>query len=141
MLGIRRKDKVGFTLLELLTVIVIIGILSAIGLPNLLKMKEKSYDNEAKASLKLVQAAEKIYYMQNGFYYPYTAMTITNALLNTNLKVFLPTSSGAAWNYSTTTGTGAATAARNKTAGRSWSIAITAENPTCSSGAADTCIP
>jgi len=136
-----RGNRTAFTLLELLTVIIIVGILSALALPNLLKMKEKSYDNEAKASLKLVQAAEKIYHMQNGFYYPYSSATVTNTLLNSFLKVFLPTSSGAAWNYSTTTGTGTATAVRNKTAGRRWTITIAAENPTCSSGAADTCIP
>lgn len=141
MLAERQKNKMAFTLLELLTVLIIVGILAALSLPNLLKMKEKSYDNEAKASLKLIQAAEKIYHMQNGFYYPYSSTTITNSLLNTNLKVFLPTSTSAAWNYSTTTGTGAASATRNKTAGRTWSINIADENPTCSSGAADTCIP
>ncbi len=140
MLSTRREIRAAFTLLELLTVLIIIGILAALSLPNLLKMKEKSYDNEAKASLKLIQAAEKIYYMQNGFYYPYSAATVTNSLLNTNLKVFLPTST-VNWNYTTTTGTGAATATRNITSGRYWSISITDENATCTSGGSDTCIP
>ncbi len=139
MLSMRRKMTTAFTALELLVVIIIIGILAALSLPNLRKMKEKSYDNEAKATLKLIQAAEKIYYMQNGFYYPNSG-TVTHGLLNTYLKVFLPTSSHVNWNYSTQAGTGTATASRSPS-GRSWSIAITAEEPTCTPKAGDTCIP
>jgi prepilin-type N-terminal cleavage/methylation domain-containing protein len=139
MLSMSRKMTKAFTALELLVVIIIIGILATLSLPNLRKMKEKSYDNEAKATLKLLQAAEKIYYMQNGFYYPYSGAVDHNSL-NTYLKVFLPTSSNVHWAYSTTTGTGAATASRSPS-GRRWSIAITAEEPTCTSLGGDNCIP
>lgn len=139
MLSMRRKMTTAFTAFELLVVIIIIGILATLSLPNLRKMKEKSYDNEAKATLKLLQAAEKIYYMQNGFYYPYSG-AVTHNSLNSSLKVFLPTSGHVNWNYSTTTGTGAATASRFPS-GRRWSIAITAEEPTCTSLGGDNCIP
>jgi prepilin-type N-terminal cleavage/methylation domain-containing protein len=139
MLSMSRKMTTAFTALELLVVIIIIGILATLSLPNLRKMKEKSYDNEAKATLKLIQAAEKIYYMQNGFYYPPSGTT-THSLLNNNLKVFLPTSGHLNWNYSATAGTGAATASRAPS-GRRWSIAITEEEATCTSVGGDTCIP
>ncbi len=78
------------TLLEILTVIIIIGILVALALPNFGTMKERALDREAKANLKLIQAAEKIYRMEVGRYFPVDGSTesaINN--INTNLRLSL----------------------------------------------------
>lgn len=109
-----------FTLLELIIVIVIIGILATFAMPQFIVTKERALDKEAIANLKLIAAAERIYRMENGRYYPSPAATESDAgNINTNLKLFLTETN---WDYSiTTTGdpadTFTATAARNGTGG------------------------
>ncbi|MBI4335499.1 MAG: prepilin-type N-terminal cleavage/methylation domain-containing protein [Candidatus Omnitrophica bacterium] len=58
----------GFTLLELLVVIVIIGILASIAIPNYQGMVEKSKADQAKTYLKVIRTGEKIYYANNTSY-------------------------------------------------------------------------
>jgi len=92
--------KCAFTLLELLIVVIVVGILATIGFVNYSGVKEEALDKEAKVSLKLLQAAEKIYLMDTGSYYPSDAPIETNiTLLNRNLKLSLPSGSNRQWNY------------------------------------------
>ncbi len=89
--------KKGFTLLETLIVIIIIGILVGLALPLYTKAKERALGNEAKANLKLIAAAERIYKMEIGGYY--TSSNITN--INSNLRLMLNTNN---WAYNITGG-------------------------------------
>lgn len=59
-----KKDR-GFTLVEMLIVIIIISILAALALPQFSKTKEYAIGKEAIANLKLISAAEKIYRMES----------------------------------------------------------------------------
>ncbi len=56
------KGKKGFTLIELMIVVAIIGILAAIAIPNFLKFQAKSKQSEAKANLGAIYTGQISYY-------------------------------------------------------------------------------
>ena len=116
----------GMTLLEILAIIIIIGILAAIALPNFAPVREKVLDKEASASLKLIQAAEKIYRMETDFYYPYSGTVSDATTINQYLKLSLPTDNTARkWTYSCK-GTGCVDATRySGPDSRQWRLQIT----------------
>ena len=60
--------KTAFTLLELLIVIVIVGVLATIALPNFNKMIDKAKADQAVTYLKVIRSGEKIYYAGNSAY-------------------------------------------------------------------------
>lgn len=90
-------------MLELIIVVVIIGILTAIALPNYFGMKEREHDKDASASLKLIMAAQRIYRMETGNYDEQNsgvgATDIAN--INTILRLSLPSAASRVWDYRT----------------------------------------
>ena len=58
----------GFTLIEMLIVIVIIGILAAIAIPKYAGMKQKSYVTTMKSDLRNLATAEEAFFADSGFY-------------------------------------------------------------------------
>lgn len=64
----RMHDKKGFTLIELMIVVAIIGILAAIAIPNFLKYQAKSKQSEAKTNLKGVFTSEASYFSEANSY-------------------------------------------------------------------------
>jgi prepilin-type N-terminal cleavage/methylation domain-containing protein len=73
-----RGDRAGFTLIEILIVVVIIGILAAIAIPKFASTKEKSYVAVMKSDLRNLAVAEEAYSADNNMYY---AGVIPNAAL------------------------------------------------------------
>lgn len=122
----RRK---GYTLLELLVVIIIIGILGSLGLPGYQKLRERTMNREARASLQLIRAAERIFRMEQAAYFsaPAVGATSSNTRINQNLRLSLPTVN-ANWAYtvSLTAAGFTATATRSNGSGRTWTLT---ENP------------
>jgi len=59
------KKLLAFTLTELMMVLVIIGILILLALPNLQGLFGQAYSLEAKKQLKYIQTLQKAYYQQN----------------------------------------------------------------------------
>ena len=62
------RDEDGFTLLELLVVVVVIGILAAIAIPALLGQRTKASDASAKQMANTAEHAAVIYNVNNGSY-------------------------------------------------------------------------
>jgi prepilin-type N-terminal cleavage/methylation domain-containing protein len=66
----KRKSKKGFTLIELMVVIVIIGILVAIALPNFISAQDRAKVSSVKANMHTVQTAAETYAVDWGGVYP-----------------------------------------------------------------------
>ena len=64
----KRKKYKGFTLIEMLVVVLIIGILAGIALPQYQMAVAKSRVTEAIIAMKTLSSAEEIYYMAQGTY-------------------------------------------------------------------------
>lgn len=120
----------GFSLMEVLVVIIIISIAAAISIGNHFRVMEQALDKEAKVNLTMVQSAEKTYHMEYTVYYPQTGSTTDIDAVNENLKVYLPRESSRKWNY-TVNSDGSVTAVRNVSDGRSWSLGVLDEEPAC----------
>ena len=141
--------KKGYTLIEILVVVVIIATLAALTWPNYVAIKEKTLNREAKASLALIRAAEKIYRLEQGYYYPYPpdgTSTSNVSDINSFLKLSLPESTNVSWaitvdstpsfEYSQATRTGMGAD------GRQWTIDFVGDNtePVCAGGSGSNCL-
>jgi len=58
----------GFTLIELMIVVAIIGILAAIAIPNFLRFQLKAKSSEGKTNLAAIRTAEQSYYSEFGVF-------------------------------------------------------------------------
>lgn len=90
--------RTAFTLLEILVVIIIIGILATFGIAQYYPVRERALGKEAIANLKLIAAAEKIYRMEHGKYYPGAIAASEDDVtdINDNLKLLLTETN---WDY------------------------------------------
>ena len=64
----KKFSKKGFTLIELMIVVAIIGILAAIAIPNFMKFQAKSKQSEAKGNMKGIFTAQKAYFQEKSKY-------------------------------------------------------------------------
>jgi len=131
----------GLTLLEVLIACVIVGILATFAVPQFAQIKERALDKEAHTYLVSLQAAERIYRIEQAKFYPETGTVSDINDINDNLKVDLPQSGS--WLYSVNITSsdppiGAVEATRDNTGQtRKWTLKIIGageevEKPSCS---------
>ncbi len=65
----RIKSQSGFSLVELMIVVAIIGILAAVAIPNFQRFQAKARQSEARANLAAIYTAEKAFYQEWQQYY------------------------------------------------------------------------
>jgi type IV pilus assembly protein PilA len=90
----RSRDESGFTLVELLVVILIVGILAAIAIPSFLGQKTKAYDVSAKELARTAEVTAEIYATDhNGEYKNMVPAELQKVEPNLSSCVATPTSS------------------------------------------------
>ncbi|MFA5144985.1 MAG: prepilin-type N-terminal cleavage/methylation domain-containing protein [Candidatus Omnitrophota bacterium] len=129
------KDK-GFTLIELIVVIIVIGVLVTLTFTHYGSYTERALNKEAQANLRLIIAAERNTRVETGDYYASdsTQPTAINNI-NTNLRLSLSAATNRKWDYVTTVDNAAdpptccAQATRNGDDSRTYRIRDTEDNP------------
>ena len=91
----------GFTLLELLIVVIIVGILASIAVPQFLNAVEKSRVAKAKANAGLIAHAEKMYHGEHDTYVNITTAKSANNKLG-NYVELSQVDADQDWNYTVT---------------------------------------
>ena len=95
------KSQKGFTLIELMIVVVIIGILAAIAIPNFIAMQARAKEGSTKANMHTFQLAAEDYGVQNDGTYAADATTLEPLLPGAGASFKNPftqgVGSGASW--------------------------------------------
>ncbi|MBU3934262.1 MAG: prepilin-type N-terminal cleavage/methylation domain-containing protein [Candidatus Omnitrophica bacterium] len=122
--------KSAFTLIELVTTLIIIAILAALALPRFNKASEATKAKEAVAALQQIRTGERIYRTGQEFYYPHyvyhPAPESGIDTINTVLKIYLDKRAERNWDISIDTNTlNTFTAIATRTRGRNSGETIT----------------
>jgi type IV pilus assembly protein PilA len=101
------RETRGFTLVELLVVILIVGILASIAIPKYATVKERAYLTAVKTDLKNLEISEEAYAAANaGSYFSHTYTTPSDSTntfgASQNVNIVATASGAAGWSATAT---------------------------------------
>jgi type II secretory pathway pseudopilin PulG len=126
------KKELGLTFIEVLIVVIVLGILAGLTLPQFNRAKERTLAREAKANLRRIAEAQKNYALEDKSddYYPSSGTETNITVINNDLGLMLRSDSQRDWNYAVSNTTATATRTSGSYTTCVYSISYTAENPT-----------
>jgi prepilin-type N-terminal cleavage/methylation domain-containing protein len=86
----------GFTLIEMLIVVVVIGILAAIAIPKYSRMRERAFIAAVTSDLKNLASQQEIYHSDNQVYAG-TVTDVTNFTLSEGVTIAINEADGTGW--------------------------------------------
>ncbi|MFH1824761.1 MAG: prepilin-type N-terminal cleavage/methylation domain-containing protein [Candidatus Firestonebacteria bacterium] len=118
MLLKKKKLIIGFTLIELMIVVAVLGLIAAVAIPKFGELLERSREGTTKGNIGAIRSAIAVYYSDNEGKYPDDFLSFNKYLEpipsakatplgNTNaitLQAGIPTSAGVGWSYDSDTG-------------------------------------
>ena len=102
MLSRNKKENKGFTLIELMIVVVIIGILAAMAIPRFMRASVKSKQSEAKTILKQIYTMQRAYRQEKNSYFPGDGSTVVAHAGGNIAALYVEIMSPAYYSYSVT---------------------------------------
>jgi len=89
----KTNNQEAMTLMELLVVVIIIGVLASIIVPNYVRARERAMDKQGNLTVSAIMTGEKNYRLKHGSYYrcvpPGSAFTYDIGAINSNLSLSL----------------------------------------------------
>jgi len=135
MTKVRNIFKCGFTLLELMVVVIIIGIIAGFAIPNYNKSMQKAHERDILTQLTSIHAANLLYRSYDGKYWNTGGVDKNMAEINSALSINIIANGGTTYNYNSANGSVyEAIGTWDSYTLKVTEAAIDATNPCCDSG-------
>ena len=89
MIQVNRRSQKGFTLIELMIVVAIIGILAAIAIPNFLRFQLRARSSEGKTNIAAIRTSQESYQAEFGNYISTNGAAPTAASVGPNKQAMV----------------------------------------------------
>lgn len=104
MTKMRRVLEWGFTLMELMVVVIIIGVIAAFAIPNYNKSIQKAHERDMLAQLTSIHAANLLYRSYDGKYWYAAGDPQDLVAINSALSINIIANAGTTYNYNSADG-------------------------------------